>query len=64
MLFRHVYADFRCFCQRRLLAIEGDKDFKLIQDGGKLLVELRCSTCKKSYRVEAMPVPAGITKDI
>lgn len=50
----HVYADFHCFCQRRLVAIDGYEDFELIHEDEKTLVEMRCPDCQKLHKMEAL----------
>jgi len=49
-----LYADFRCFCQRRLIAIEGHEDFEIIHEEGKTFIRMRCPDCQKLYKTESL----------
>lgn len=55
----HVYADFHCSCQQRVVAIEGYEDFQLKDYDGLPSVKIRCPGCGHLHIVPATPKPAS-----
>jgi hypothetical protein len=52
---KRIYADFHCQCGRRVVAIEGDKDFVVAMFHLTEYVIMNCPSCGKNHNVPAKP---------